>query len=343
MAATVTVTELWLDQIRRDSGTQSRVSMDDAVVREYADAIIDGATLPPAVVFFDGTAYWLADGWHRADAYNLIGDAVMPCEVHSGTQADAKLYSYGANREHGLRRSNADKRKAVEGMLRDFTGWSDNRIAKHVGVHHSTVAQHRASLAESASEKSTERIYTTKHGTEAVMNVSGQQQAAMDRAAAIDRAAARQADPSLADSASEPTVATPREQPTSGPVTVDRPVLTGTDDNDDGPDEPDEQDHAEPSAADLMAELQSENTALAALVKAAEADDAKAEVVKWRRAYDNAVRQQSEAMERAAAAVKRETWTMTQLRRCGRAVGVDDPQKVAAAVEAAVRAAKAEA
>lgn len=338
MAETV-VTELRLDQIRRDGGTQSRVSMDDAVVREYADAIIDGAALPPAVVFFDGTAYWLADGWHRADAYNLIGDFVMPCEVHQGTQADAKLYSYGANREHGLRRSNADKRKAVEGMLRDFTGWSDSRIARHVGVHHSTVAQHRASLADSAGEKSVERTYTTKHGTEAVMNISNVRQAAMDRAAATDR----QAQPSPAESAGEPTVATPREQPASGPVTVERPVLTGTDDNDGGPDDLDEQEHTEPSAADLMAELQAENTTLAGLVKAAEADDAKAEVVKWRRAYDNAVRQQSEAMERAAAAVKRETWTMAQLRRCGRAVGVDDPQKVAAAVEAAVRDAKAEA
>lgn len=80
---------------------------------------------------------------------------------------------------------------------------------------------------------------------------------------------------------------------------------------------------------------------LTALVKAAEADDTKAEVVKWRRAYDAAVRGQSEAMDRAKEATDREAWSMRQLRRCGKAVGQDDPTKIAAAVEAVMRERKA--
>ena len=77
-----------------------------------------------------------------------------------------------------------------------------------------------------------------------------------------------------------------------------------------------------------------------ALVKAAEANDLKAEAMKWRRAYDHAVREQSEAMNRAKEATDREAWTMRQLRRCGKAVGQEDPTKVAAAVEAFARSHK---
>ena len=79
---------------------------------------------------------------------------------------------------------------------------------------------------------------------------------------------------------------------------------------------------------------------LMALVKAAEADDQKAETLKWRRMYDNAVRQQSEAMDRAKESTDREAWTMRQLRRCGKAVGQEDPTKIAAAVEAMARSTK---
>lgn len=102
---------------------------------------------------------------------------------------------------------------------------------------------------------------------------------------------------------------------------------------------------ADPPAAndgglDPLVELEAAHAEIEKLteeIKAAEADDQKAETLKWRRSYDHAQRQQSEAMDRAAEAVKREKWTMNQLRRCGKAVGEDDPKKIAAAVEAMVR------
>ena len=52
------------------------------------------------------------------------------------------------------------------------------------------------------------------------------------------------------------------------------------------------------------------------------------------------MREQSYAMDRAKEARDREGWVMKQLRRCGKAVGEDDPGKIAAQIEALVRRAR---
>lgn len=93
-----------------------------------------------------------------------------------------------------------------------------------------------------------------------------------------------------------------------------------------------------PDLAALVDELQTENTRLAGVIKASEADDLKAEAIKWRTAYDRALASQSEAMDAAARSEKREKFTMRQLMRCGKAVGEDDPRNIAAKVEAMARA-----
>jgi hypothetical protein len=56
--------------------------------------------------------------------------------VRAGTVRDAILFSLGANRAHGLRVTNADKRKAVGAMLADaeWSAWSDRKIADACGV-----------------------------------------------------------------------------------------------------------------------------------------------------------------------------------------------------------------
>lgn len=100
-------------------------------------------------------------------------------------------------------------------------------------------------------------------------------------------------------------------------------------------------DYDGPDLADLVDELQAENTRLTALITTAEADDAVAEAIKWRSAYDRSIASQSEAMDAAVRSEKREKFTKKQLMRCGKAVGVDDPTKIAAAVEAAVKARRA--
>ena len=152
------------------TGTQSRVSVDTKTVDEYAEALQNGATLPPVTVFFDGTNYWLADGFHRLAAHRRLNRREIEVEQRDGTQRDAILHSVGANASHGLRRSNADKRRAVEMLLSDpeWSQWSDNAIAKACRVSHTFVAQSRPDTCNVASEKK----YNTKHGTTATMQTA---------------------------------------------------------------------------------------------------------------------------------------------------------------------------
>ena len=70
-------------------------------------------------------------------------------EVRAGTSRDAILYAIGANAAHGLRRTQADKRRAVERLLKDpeWSRWSDRKIAEAAKVDHKTVAAIRRELA----------------------------------------------------------------------------------------------------------------------------------------------------------------------------------------------------
>ena len=64
-------------------------------------------------------------------------------EVHTGTRIDALKHALGANRDHALKRSNADKRRCVEIALREFGGMSDRAISDLCGVHHDFVSRMR--------------------------------------------------------------------------------------------------------------------------------------------------------------------------------------------------------
>lgn len=112
-------------QIEIDGGTQARVRTNDQKVAEYAELIGDGVELPRIVVFFDGVKYWLADGFHRYLAHLKKGLGLIDCLVARGTKSDAILYACGANAEHGIQRTPADKRRAVEIAFRTLFGVSD--------------------------------------------------------------------------------------------------------------------------------------------------------------------------------------------------------------------------
>ena len=74
--------------------------------------------VPARHVFFDGKDYWLADGFHRLEAYVMAvpGEAIE-CDVFQGTLPDAQWHSYSVNKTHGLRRTNEDKERAVKAAL----------------------------------------------------------------------------------------------------------------------------------------------------------------------------------------------------------------------------------
>ncbi len=132
--------------IRIDGGTQSRTSINTEAVSEYATALMDGAIMPPVVAFFDGSNYWLGDGFHRLHAYRKAGQESIQVDVRLGTCRDARLYAAGANGAHGLRRTNDDKRRAVQMVLDDAQcaeSWTDREIAKHCAVSVSFVGAMR--------------------------------------------------------------------------------------------------------------------------------------------------------------------------------------------------------
>lgn len=162
-----------LRDIRIDGGTQPRTAIDDSVVSEYMEAMQGGAEFPPVIVYHDGVAYWLADGFHRSHAARRAGIEMMPADVRQGTKRDAILHSVGANTDHGLRRTNADKRQAVMTLLEDeeWSGWTNVAIANQCGVSDMHVYRMRQELShqQCGSEPPTERTYTTKHGTTATM------------------------------------------------------------------------------------------------------------------------------------------------------------------------------
>ena len=164
-----------LSRIRIDGGTQPRAALNQETVAEYRDAYKSGATLPPVTLFFDGVTYWLADGFHRFAGARDAGLATICEDIIPGTLREAILYSLSANSKHGLKRSNADKRKAVQTLLNDaeWCKWSSNEIAKRcaVGVD-MVIALRNSSLSETKVTAPQERVVTTKHGTTTTMNTA---------------------------------------------------------------------------------------------------------------------------------------------------------------------------
>jgi uncharacterized ParB-like nuclease family protein len=152
-------TEIGLDLIRADASAQMRMVASETVVSEYAEAINSGAEFPPIVVFFDGDAHWLADGFHRLAAHQKLGYETILADVREGGLRDAIQYSLGANETHGLRRTRADKRRAVETALADpeWAALSDRDIAKLCNVTHPFVGNVRKGGNVTASKPQTTR------------------------------------------------------------------------------------------------------------------------------------------------------------------------------------------
>jgi hypothetical protein len=132
-----------ISAIRIDGSTQSRAATSAATVAEYAEAIKEGAEFPPPVLYRDEDGnYWPGDGHHTILGYQRAGRDEVPSRVRSGTQRDAILHSVAANAKHGLKRSNADKRHAIEIMLDDpeWSQWTERQMAKACNVSHTLVA-----------------------------------------------------------------------------------------------------------------------------------------------------------------------------------------------------------
>jgi hypothetical protein len=132
---------LKMDAVRLDGGTQFRKSINQDVVKDYKEKILDDVVLPPIQVTFDGSDYWLWDGFHRYFAIKAIGLTTIESKVTTGSVQDAKRLARKANSHHGLARDYDTKRNAVLDALDDpdNEGLSSREIAKQCDVSHTFV------------------------------------------------------------------------------------------------------------------------------------------------------------------------------------------------------------
>ena len=135
--------------IKAGEETQMRYATRAETVDQYAELFAGGNAWPfdaKLVVFKDTDGnYWLADGFHRLRASEQAGRESVHCEIYEGELSEAQDYALAANAKHGLRRTNEDKRKAVEVAL-SMERWvskSDRAIAEHIGVSHKLVGKIR--------------------------------------------------------------------------------------------------------------------------------------------------------------------------------------------------------
>jgi hypothetical protein len=154
-----------LARIPTDEGTQMRVKVRPAVVRDYAAAMRQqlaegGLRFPAVVLFTDGQDYWVGDGFHRILAARKAGLNEIPAEVRPGTSRDALLFGISANSAHGLPRTRADKRKAVALLLADaeWSQWSDREIGRRCQVDYKVVSRMRPSPSEAKPQMRERRV-----------------------------------------------------------------------------------------------------------------------------------------------------------------------------------------
>lgn len=164
------VTEIDVDQIRIDGGTQVRSQIHEEHVANMVLSMEQGAQFQPVVLFFDGKEYWLADGFHRYHATVKLERPQIAAKVVMGTLRDAKWYAKAANLTNGMPMTREERRTMVIDCLED-TEWSieksDREIAEQCGVSHTYVNRLRHEIGQDRKQTT----YTTKDGVERTRKV----------------------------------------------------------------------------------------------------------------------------------------------------------------------------
>lgn len=164
--------------LRTDGGTQYRVGIEEETMRDYLEAMKDGAVFPPIETVFDGQHHWVVDGFHRLAAHCRRGSPSIKVSCIHGTLEEARLLALGANTQHGLRRDAKTKRRIVEEAIQHpaFQDESNYAIAKFCGVSQPFVAAVRNPEAKVRQAANNERRILKMAGRikdEAVPNANG--------------------------------------------------------------------------------------------------------------------------------------------------------------------------
>ena len=268
------------------------------------DIEVNGQREP--IVLFEGL---VIDGWHRYQACVALGLASTSVDLGDDVDPAAYVKSRNLHRRHLTGSQRAAAVVACSAWVprgrpakpAPGAGLSTAQLAREADVGERTIRQAKAAQSAGLGESVKSGKVTAKRAAEIAKLPAPQ------RAAAIDAPAA-QAKPAEASSAARTT-----------------PQQVGDDANAD----------FDPIAALEAAHADVER--LTGEIAAAEGDDLKAEAMKWRRVSDQHQRATDDLRTRLASVEKQLQFLSRQLRRCGKAVGEEDTDRIAAAVEAFAR------
>jgi len=161
--------KLNLALIRIDGDTQAREELSQEKVAEYSELMQDGVVFPPIEVFFDGSDYWLVNGFHRYFAAKKNGLVSIEVIIHIGTLEEAQLFSCSTDRGNGLSWNAKDRRRNIMRMLMHpvWGKWTNAEIARHVGCSKMTVGRVKSAMQEPETE--TKKTYRNQNGKEKII------------------------------------------------------------------------------------------------------------------------------------------------------------------------------
>ena len=126
-----------------DPRLQCRETVPEGIIKEYEEGWKDKVDFPPVQVFEVEGELFVVDGFCRVMAASNIGKSKIPATVTRGTFSDAVRAACGANYAHGLRRTNADKRKAAMIAIAQFPDETTRALAEMCGVSHAYIGNLR--------------------------------------------------------------------------------------------------------------------------------------------------------------------------------------------------------
>lgn len=142
-----------------DPSCQARPTSEaEAAVEDYAELYRQGKRLNASgdvAAVFDGTSYWVYDGFQRTRAAVLAELDAIHVSVVTGTLGLARWLAAAANAKHGQPRSAETKRNAVRIALSEYPQSSDVALADHCQVCRRLVADVRRTLQQEVQQVTT--------------------------------------------------------------------------------------------------------------------------------------------------------------------------------------------
>lgn len=201
--------EVALAEINLECAIRVREKFNQEVVDRYCELMKAGVSLPPIKVFRVSGVLKVTDGQHRCRAAKKAGFETIKAIIVEGSEQDALKDALSANAQHGLPRSNKDKRRVAILGIQNFGHLSDRAIAEICQVSNTFIGEMKAELsAVDSSEPRTGRDGKSRRQPKRKSNPT-ESSADNDQSTAVPPAATQECmtahEPSFTDSSSPAT------------------------------------------------------------------------------------------------------------------------------------------